>query len=122
MPELGCFCMTFVVLTGMIRHLSKKVKKFWAGIALLSVEMTVVLTIFVAALFVFVYLVRRVFVLQNNTFDQKVFDYLQQYVTPFNNKLMLGITFLGKHEFLIPANLLLIAYFLFIKKHKWYSI
>ncbi|MDB5196354.1 MAG: hypothetical protein JWP88_725 [Flaviaesturariibacter sp.] len=106
----------------MIRHLSKKVKKFWAGIALLSVEMTVVLSIFVVALLAFAYLVRRVFVLQNNAFDQKVFDYLQQYVTPFNNKLMLGITFLGKHEFLIPANLLLIAYFLFVKKHKWYSI
>ena len=31
-------------------------------------------------------------------------------------------TFLGTHLFLIPANLMLIAYFLFIKKHKWYSI
>jgi membrane-associated phospholipid phosphatase len=31
-------------------------------------------------------------------------------------------TYLGKHEFLIPANLVLIAYFLFIKKHRWYSI
>jgi membrane-associated phospholipid phosphatase len=106
----------------MFRRLSKGVKKFWAGIALLSVEMTAILGIFVLALIVFVYLVRRVFVLQNNGFDQKVFDYLGQFVTPFNNKLMLGITFLGKHEFLIPANLLLIAYFLFVKKHKWYSI
>lgn len=35
---------------------------------------------------------------------------------------MLFFTFLGTHNFLIPANLLLIAYFLFIKKHKWYSI
>ena len=35
---------------------------------------------------------------------------------------MLGLTFLGKHEFLIPANLFLIFYFLVIKKHKWYSI
>lgn len=109
-------------ITIMLRRVSRKVKKFWASIALLSVEMTVVLSIFVVALVAFVYLVRRVFVLQNNTFDQKVFDYLQQFVTPFNNKLMLGITFLGKHEFLIPANLLLIAYFLFVKKHKWYSI
>ncbi|MDB5252178.1 MAG: hypothetical protein JWP27_1347 [Flaviaesturariibacter sp.] len=106
----------------MFRRVSKGVKKFWAGIALLSVEMSVILAIFVLSLVVFVYLVRRVFVLQNNGFDQKVFDYLGQYVTPFNNKLMLGITFLGKHEFLIPANLLLIGYFLFVKKHKWYSI
>jgi undecaprenyl-diphosphatase len=35
---------------------------------------------------------------------------------------MTAITFLGKHEFLIPANLVLIAYFLFIRRHRWYSI
>ena len=32
------------------------------------------------------------------------------------------ITFFGNHKFLIPANVVLIIYFLFIKKHKWYSI
>lgn len=106
----------------MFRRLSKGVKKFWAGVALLSIEMVVVLTIFVVSLMAFVYMARRVFVLQNNSFDQKIFDHLEQYVTPANNKIMLFITYLGRHEFLIPANLALIAYFLFIKKHKWYSI
>jgi membrane-associated phospholipid phosphatase len=106
----------------MIKRISRKVKKFWASVALLSVEMTVVLAIFMLALVAFVYLVRRVFVLENNAFDQKVFDFLQQYVTPTNNKIMTAITYLGKHEFLIPANLVLIAYYLFIKKHRWYSI
>jgi undecaprenyl-diphosphatase len=106
----------------MIRHISRRVKKFWAGVALLSVEMTAVLAIFMVALIAFVYLVRRVFVLENNAFDQKVFDYLQHYVTPTNNKIMTVFTYLGKHEFLIPANLVLIAYFLFVRKHKWYSI
>jgi membrane-associated phospholipid phosphatase len=106
----------------MIRHISRRVKKFWASAALLSVEMIAVLSIFMIALVAFVYLVRRVFVLGNNAFDQKVFDYLQNYVTPMNNKIMTVFTYLGKHEFLIPANLVLIAYFLFIKKHRWYSI
>ena len=31
-------------------------------------------------------------------------------------------TFLGTHTFLIPANLLLIAWFFFIKKKRWWSI
>jgi membrane-associated phospholipid phosphatase len=106
----------------MIGRISSKVKKFWAGVALLSVEMTVVLAIFMVALIGFAYMVRRVFVLENNAFDQKVFDFLGNYVTPTNNKIMTAITFLGKHEFLIPANLVLIAYYLFIKKHRWYSI
>ena len=106
----------------MIQHVSKKVRKFWASIALLSVEMMAVLALFLVSLIAFVYLVRRVFVLQNNAFDQKVFDYLEQFVSPMNNKIMTFITFLGKHEFLIPANLALIGYFLFIRKHRWYSI
>jgi undecaprenyl-diphosphatase len=106
----------------MFRHLSRRAKKIWAGIALLSLEMIVILTVFTLSLFVFVYLVRRVFILGDNNFDQNVFNYLENYVTPMNNKIMVFITYLGRHEFLIPANLLLIAYFLFVKKHRWYSI
>jgi undecaprenyl-diphosphatase len=43
-------------------------------------------------------------------------------VSEDNNQVMLFFTYLGRHEFLIPANLILIAYFLFFKKHSWYSI
>jgi membrane-associated phospholipid phosphatase len=43
-------------------------------------------------------------------------------VSERNNDIMEVFTFLGTHQFLIPANLSLIAYFLFIKKHKWHSI
>lgn len=35
---------------------------------------------------------------------------------------MLFITFLGKHQFLIPANLLLIFYFLLAAHQNWFSI
>ena len=35
---------------------------------------------------------------------------------------MLAITFLGTHLFLIPANLLLIFFFLFVTKQNWFSI
>ncbi|RYY63994.1 MAG: phosphatase PAP2 family protein, partial [Chitinophagaceae bacterium] len=70
----------------------------------------------------FAYLVRRVFVLENNTFDQQVFDYLEGFVTPSRNRAMQVITFFGTHRFLIPANLGLIAWFLFVKPHRWYSI
>jgi len=91
-------------------------------LALLSIEMVIVLALFLGALFLFVNMIRRVFVLENNRFDDKVFTYLQTHVSDENNQVMLFFTFLGKHEFLIPANLILIAYFLFVKKHRWYSI
>lgn len=90
--------------------------------ALLSVEMTIVLILFVIALTLFVYITRKIFILHKLQFDQRVFAYLKSHVSERNNEVMLFFTFLGTHEFLIPANLALIAYFLFIKKQKWYSI
>jgi undecaprenyl-diphosphatase len=98
------------------------VKKFWAALALLSLEMIIVLAVFVAALVAFVFITRRIFFLRNEQLDFEVFHYLERYVNETNNQVMLAVTYLGRHEFLIPANLLLIAYFLFIKKHRWYSI
>lgn len=74
------------------------------------------------ALLFFVYLVRRVFVLENAYFDTAFYDHLGKYVSPMNNDIMQFFSALGKPGFLIIANALLIAYFLFVKKHKWYSI
>lgn len=106
----------------MVRRVKERIKKFWAAVALLSFEMIVVLAVFIGSLIAFVLITRRIFFLGNEKLDYKVFNALEPYVTPTNNKIMLAITYLGKHEFLIPANLVLIAYFIFIKKHKWYSI
>lgn len=106
----------------MLRRFSRRVKRFWAQLALLSVEMTIVLVLFVVALTAFVYITRRVFVLNKTKLDNAVFNYLKTHVSERNNDIMEVFTFLGTHQFLIPANLSLIAYFLFIKKHKWHSI
>jgi undecaprenyl-diphosphatase len=106
----------------MFRSLSNRVKRFWAALALLSVEMTIVLILFVIAMTAFVYVTRRVFVLNKTKLDTNVFNYLKSHVSERNNDIMEVFTFLGTHVFLIPANLIMIAYFLFIKKHKWYSI
>jgi undecaprenyl-diphosphatase len=106
----------------MFRHLTSRVKKFWAGLALLSLEMAAILTVFFASLFAFIFIIRRIFLLRNEDLDNKVFDVLKPYINDTSTGIMNFITFFGKHEFLIPANLLLIAYYLFLKKHKWYSI
>lgn len=106
----------------MIRRVFRRVRSAWAALALLSVEMLLIIVLFLVSLLSFAFLIRRVIVLQNTRFDEEVFGFLRSYVTETNNKIMLTLTFLGTHNFLIPANLLLIAYFLFIRKHKWYSI
>ncbi|MFL5738884.1 MAG: phosphatase PAP2 family protein [Flavisolibacter sp.] len=106
----------------MIRKFSSGVKKFWARLALLSVEMTIVLVLFVCALVAFLYITRKIFLQNKTQFDQRVFAFLKNHVSERNNDIMQFFTFLGTHQFLIPANLLLIAYYGLIKKNKWYSI
>ena len=106
----------------MVKRLSKKVKNIWGSVALLSAEVLLIVVLFLFFLLSLAYLIRKVIVLHNTGFDEAVFTFLKPYVSETNNRLMLFFTFLGTHKFLIPANLCLIAYFLFIRKHKWYSI
>lgn len=106
----------------MFRRLSARVKKFWAALALMSVEMVAIFAVFFLSLIAFIFVTRRIFLLRNEEMDNKVFDLLKPYINDANTSIMSFITFFGKHEFLIPANLLLIGYYVFVKKHRWYSI
>lgn len=106
----------------MLIRVRRRIESWWAALALLSVEMLVILAVFFAGLIGFAWLVRRVFVVQKTTFDERAFEALGGYVNPFNNELMHSITFLGTHYFLIPLNLFLTFWFLFVRRHKWYSI
>lgn len=106
----------------MFKRLTSRVKKIWASVALLSVEMLAILAVFFGSIYAFVIMTRRVFYLRNEEMDHKVFDAIKPYINDTNTGIMNFVTFFGKHEFLIPANLLLIAYYVFVKKHRWYSI
>jgi membrane-associated phospholipid phosphatase len=106
----------------MIKRIRSSIKKNLASIALLSVELIIVLALFICALIGFAWIAYRIFNLQNDEFDFIVFDKLENFVSVPATSFMQFITFFGNHKFLIPANLVLIVYFLFIKKHRWYSI
>ena len=82
----------------MIKRFSAKAKKTTAAIALLSVEMGLILVIFILSLLALAYLIRNVIVLHKTGFDQKVFSYLQRHVSVENNDIMLFFTFLGTHK------------------------
>jgi membrane-associated phospholipid phosphatase len=105
-----------------IKKVQLSIKKRIASLALLSVELAIVLVLFIAALVIFSIFSYRVLKWQNHEFDFLVFDKVALLVSPLTTSFMQGVTFLGNHNFLVPVNLLLIVYFLFIKKHKWYSI
>ncbi|HYC30458.1 MAG TPA: phosphatase PAP2 family protein [Chitinophagaceae bacterium] len=102
--------------------MTRHIRKFFAQVALLSLQLLIVWLLFLISFIVFIYVAFRVFYFKKDTVDLEVFAYLKQYINDTNTSIMHFITFFGTHSFLIPANLVLIAYFLFIKKHKWYSI
>lgn len=106
----------------MIKKTREKVKELWAELALLSVEMVIIIIFFAVALFLFIYMIRTVFIMEDAGFDERAHTYMSPYINETNNNIMLLFTFLGTHIFLIPANIILIIYFLFIRKHKWYSL
>jgi len=99
-----------------------RMKRFFAALALLSIELLIIFILFFVCIIVFAVTAYRIFLLKKDSLDSDVFNYLASHVSPRHTEVMEVITYLATPNFLIPANLILIAYFLFAKKHKWYSI
>ena len=94
----------------------------WRKITTLILAETLLsLLLFSAAIGILFFLIRKP-LRKYKPVDMAIFDRLQPLVSPQKNKVMLFITFLGKHQFLIPANLMLLVYFLFIRRQTWFSI
>jgi membrane-associated phospholipid phosphatase len=99
-----------------------RVRKLIASIALLSIELIIVLVLFVLSLLTFAYVINYIFNLKNTGFDSFVFDAVTPMIGDFSTSVMRFITFFGTGKFLVPANILLALYFLFLRKHRWYSL
>ena len=106
----------------MIKTIHLHVKKTFAAIALLSIELLIVVVLFFISLGVFLAIANKVFLQHKSEFDTDVFEFLKPYVSNMNTQVMLFFTFMGTSTFMLPANILLIAYFVFVEKHRWYSI
>jgi membrane-associated phospholipid phosphatase len=106
----------------MLKKLRVRIRQIFAAFALLSVELIILLAVFGGALVIFIGVAEMVFRDNKSDFDQQAFKVLAGSVSDINTDVMQFFTFLGTHIFLIPANIILVAYFLFVKKHRWYSI
>ena len=93
----------------------------WEITTLIIGEVLLTLAAFSAIIALIVFLIRKP-IRKHKPIDMLIFDKIKPRVNTINNKFMLFITFLGKHQFLIPANLILIFYFLLVKKQTWFSI
>ena len=94
-----------------------KTKKPWYSI--LTTELLIVLLL-LFALIIFIYAIRMVFILESLQFDENVFNAVKPYINPGRTKAMLFITFLGKHNLLIPLNFVLILFFIY-RKERWFA-
>lgn len=98
-----------------------KEKKFWKGAGIVSTEMLASMSVFTGILAGLIFLIRPAVRKYKKT-DLKILDAIATHTNERNTRLMSSLTILATHEFLIPANLSLIAYFLFIRRLSWFSI
>lgn len=88
---------------------------------LISTEMVASLVMFSGAFVGLVFLIRPA-MRKHKKLDLAIMDQIGPPVNDKNTHLMRRITFFGTHRFFIPANLWLIAYFLFVRRKSGYSI
>ena len=93
----------------------------WEITTLIIGEVLLTLATFSAIIALIVFSIRKP-IQKHKPIDMLIFDKIKSRVNAVNNNIMLFITFLGTHLFLIPANLILIFYFLLVKKQNWFSI
>jgi membrane-associated phospholipid phosphatase len=99
----------------------QRLRKLFASIALLSIELIIVLVLFLFSLISLAFIINAIFGLENTAFDMRVFDSIRPYVNDANTRIMQFITIFATGEFLVPANITLALFFL-LKKHRWYSL
>ncbi|MDX5482544.1 MAG: phosphatase PAP2 family protein [Hymenobacteraceae bacterium] len=103
----------------MVRQFYKKVA---AAFALFTVELLIVWGLFLVCIIAFLYISGEVIGGGEIYMDEAAFSFAQDISSPGLNEFIKFITFFASRQFLTPAALLLIGYFLFIRKHRWYSL
>ena len=93
------------------------IKKTNRWLKLLTAEFLVILLLLIAVL-IFAFAVHMVFIKKTTDFDDAVFQKVGEHVTDARTRFFLFITFFGNHKFLIPANLVLLAYYIFKKNNR----
>jgi membrane-associated phospholipid phosphatase len=88
---------------------------------MVAIELLVYLLLFTVVVSLVFFLLRRP-MRQYKPTDLELFKKLEGLRTEKMNRLMLFLTYLGKHYFLVPANLLLIGGFLVLGGNSWFAL
>jgi len=86
-----------------------------------SVNKTTYYWLLAASLLLLAVIIYIVFITGNTTLDEEVFGFIGPHRTAGRTSLMKSVSLLANHNFLIPANMLFIIYFV-TRKNKWGAI
>jgi membrane-associated phospholipid phosphatase len=100
----------------------KILKRILALAALFSVEIIFIWIVFLGSLLIFSMVVGEVFIEKEQDLEAAAFAFTTSIASPLMTQVMLGISFLASREFISVAALVIFVYFLFIRKHRWYSL
>lgn len=106
----------------MLRKINKIYRNGLAGIMLFTAETILTVILFLLSFIAFLAIAKYVFLDRKESFDQAAFTFMETFIKDGVTNGMLFLSTIGNYQVMILANLLLICYFLFIRKHKWYSI
>ena len=95
--------------------------RFWKGARLVTAEMLGTMVVFTGVVAGLVFLMRPRMRRHKQT-DLAIFDLVKKHTNDRNTRIITRVTKLADHRFLVPANLGLIFYFLFIRRRSWFSI
>ncbi len=94
---------------------NKQFKQIAGKITLSLVLLVIVFVLCLASLFL---MADMIFEDKNLLFDENVFALIKPFINPLNTTIFKAVTFFGSFAFLLPANLLLILFFLLVKKER----
>ena len=97
-------------------------KKMAAEAALFTIELLFIWSLFLGCIIIFLYLSSEVREGAPLSVDSDAFAFASRVSTDSVTTFIEAITFLGSRYFLTTAGIALIFYFLFIKRHRWYSL
>jgi len=102
--------------------IQKVYRKTIAIITLFSIEFIITGILFFVSIFSFGLIVKVLFYDKQEHFDDLAYQWVHQFTTPSVTTFMKVMSFLASKEFIPAMFIILFVYFLFIKKHRWYSL
>ncbi|PRY52646.1 undecaprenyl-diphosphatase [Arcticibacter pallidicorallinus] len=81
----------------------------------------VAMLVFISLISFFV-LAKMILIDENEAFDREIYSLIEPHTNETTSRIMVIYSWIGGTQFMLPANILLICYCLFIRKNRWQSI